>query len=187
MPADSAARQRLFVAIPCPLTSNIQHALDELRAAQRDAASGLRVVDAATLHITLSFLGSVTVDRITQLQAALDNLHTLPAPQLVLEGVGHFSSALWLGVAPNPALAKLAARCDASLRALGFELEERPFHPHVTLARLNPRPGFDCKAWCRTHRDTRWVEFAADRVLLYRSETFPEGARYSVIHTVTLR
>ncbi|MDY6984004.1 MAG: RNA 2',3'-cyclic phosphodiesterase [Pseudomonadota bacterium] len=192
MPGSDASRQRLFIAIPCPLTPAISSALDELRAAQRDPASGLRVVSADTLHITLSFPGSVPAERVADVHEAMAQLRILPAPQLAIRGAGHFSSALWLGVeqpegGTSAALDAIAQRCESELRARGFELECRPFHPHVTVARRRNGGHFDCTAWCERHRDTAWTAFTADAVHLYRSETRDNGSRYSVIHSVALR
>lgn len=188
----SDARQRLFIALPCPLTPQISSALDELRAAQRDAAAGLRVVAGATLHITLSFVGSVPVERIADIHAAMDMLRELPAPQLAIAGAGIFPTALWLGVqhrdgGTSSELVTLAQRCEDELRARGFELERRPYRPHVTIARLRTRPNFDCAAWCEARRDMQWAAFSANTVHLYRSDTRDDGTHYSVIHSVALR
>lgn len=187
-----ASRQRLFIAIPCPLTPAISSALDELRTAQRDPASGLRVVVADTLHVTLGFLGSVPVERIADIHEAMAQLRGLPAPQLVIRGAGHFSSALWLGVeqpegGTNAALNAVAQRCETALRARDFALERRPFHPHVTVARRRNGGRFDCTAWCERLRNSVWTAFTADTIHLYRSETRDGGSRYSVIHSVALR
>lgn len=208
MPAEGAAPQRLFIALPCPLNPSIAAALDALGDAQRDPATGLRVVAADTLHITLAFLGSVPADRIADIHAAMAQLQGIPAPRLAITGAGCFSNALWLGVnetGTDPAevipLTALAQRCEAALRAHGFTLDRRPFHPHVTLARLRNGPRFGaagcsercseryrewCKEWCNAQRDTAWTEFTAGTVHLYRSETLEGGARYSVIHSIAL-
>lgn len=55
-----------------------------------------------------------------------------------------------------------------ALQASGFEVEHRPFHPHVTLAR---------------HAETLPTaqlsfEFQARAVTLYSSENSPSGVRY---------
>ncbi|MGV3593087.1 MAG: RNA 2',3'-cyclic phosphodiesterase [Gammaproteobacteria bacterium] len=193
MPAEGAARQRLFIALPCPLSPSIAAAVDALCEAQRDPAAGLRVVATDTLHITLGFLGSVPADRIPDIHAAMAQLRDMPAPRLVIASAGWFSNALWLGVRESGAdatgvtpLAALAQRCEAALVACGFALDRRPFHPHVTLARLRSDARFDCTAWCTDRRDSVWTAFTASTVHLYRSETLQGGARYSVIHSTAL-
>jgi 2'-5' RNA ligase len=187
MPDSAAPQQRLFIALPCPLTPAISSALDELREVQLDPAMGLRIVATDTLHITLGFLGAVTADRIAGIHDAMHELRELPAPQLTIIGAGHFPSALWLGVQQTASLAltTLAQRCDQELRARGFELELRPYRPHVTVARIRNRR-FNHDAWCEAQRDTPWATFTADNVHLYRSDTTSDGARYSVIHSVAL-
>lgn len=193
MPGEGADRQRLFIALPCPLSPPIATALDALREAQRDPAAGLRVVAADTLHITLEFLGSVPADRIADIHAAMAQLHDMPAPRLAIAGAGHFPNALWLGVretgtdtAGAMPLTALVQRCEAMLRAWGFALDRKPFHPHVTVARLRNDARFDCAAWCTGQRATAWAAFTASTVHLYRSETLESGARYSVIHSMAL-
>lgn len=209
MPAEGAPPQRLFIALPCPLSPSIAAALDTLGDVQRDPATGLRVVAADTLHITLAFLGSVPADRIADIHAAMAQLRGMPAPRLAITGAGCFANALWLGVnetGTDPAevtpLTALAQRCEAALRARGFTLDRRPFHPHVTLARLrtgercgcaagcnerrNERSNKWCQEWCNAQRDTAWTGFTAGTVNLYRSETLEGGARYSVIHSIAL-
>lgn len=187
MAAPDDGSQRLFIALPCPLTPPIDKLLAELRIVQQDAAAGLRVVDANTLHVTLSFLGTVSSEHVTDVHAAMAELHDRPAPQLTLAGAGHFANALWLGVRMNPELAALQQHCEAALRERGFALEERSFRPHVTIARLKRRAGFDRKAWCELQRDLQWAEYGAPALHLYRSELRPEGSRYSVIHSIALR
>jgi 2'-5' RNA ligase len=57
---------------------------------------------------------------------------------LALDRVGSFrrSRVAWAAAsAPPPALVAMQSALEQGLRASGFELEERPFRPHVTLAR----------------------------------------------------
>src|SRR5256885_1011054 len=62
---------------------------------------------------------------------------------IALDRVGGFRRArvAWAGASAAPApLLDLQARLEAGLRASGFDLEERAFAPHVTLARKTARP-----------------------------------------------
>lgn len=179
--------QRLFIALPCPRTPPIDSVLDELRAAQREEKSGLRCVAPDTLHITLKFLGAVRPELDAPIKQAMDaTLGALHGFTLELRGAGSFHGALWLGVAPHPLLAELAERCAAALQALGFAPEDKAFRPHVTVARLGRNPTFDRRTWARRLAGTAWGTLEARAVHLYKSETRPDGARYSVIHTTRL-
>jgi RNA 2',3'-cyclic 3'-phosphodiesterase len=184
----SATRQRLFVAIPCPLSLLIKNVLDELRIAQCSQNSGLRVVASDTLHITLKFLGATAEERIPAICDVLTQQARMHKTFSVeLAGAGSFHSALWLGVAPQPQLLALAQGIDAALESSGFAADAKAFRPHVTLARLNRNPRFDRTRWLQQHRETTWGTVAVEDVRLYRSETRPEGARYSIIHSAALR
>ena len=183
-----AGIQRLFVALPCPLNPRIAAALDELRAAQQAPDSGVRVVHETTLHITLKFLGATPEELVPRICDALDAVvQEQAAFELELAGAGFFHSALWLGVKPQPALTKLAQRCNAAFAPLGFKPDDKGYRPHVTLARLKRNPGFDVKAWSQHLRGSDWGTLDARTVQLYRSETLPTGARYTVMHSVNMR
>lgn len=185
---DKSIRQRLFVAVPCPLTPQLRTALDELHSAQRAQDAGLRVVNADTLHITLKFLGAAAEAQMPDVVHVLEQaLRDQSSFTVQLTGAGSFHGALWLGVAPQPALTELAQRCNSALDALGFAPEDKAFRPHVTVARFNRNPRFDAKAWMQARRDTVWGELPVRSVHLYRSETLPGGAQYTVLHTTVLR
>ncbi|MCB1803357.1 MAG: RNA 2',3'-cyclic phosphodiesterase [Gammaproteobacteria bacterium] len=89
------------------------------------------------LHMTLDFLGQVEPARI-------DGLRTLLAEapgsafSLVLDEIGFWPGpqVLWAGPSSVPgALIDLQARLSEGLAQLGFPPEDRPYRPHVTLAR----------------------------------------------------
>jgi len=89
----------------------------------------------AALHVTLHFLGDVPRARLPELALALRG--PVEPFELVLDAaaVWHGGIAVLEPTAPPPALAALHARLGEALRALGLRTEERPYRPHVTLAR----------------------------------------------------
>ena len=125
--------RRLFVAIALP------DGVRERLAAVQGGLDGARWVDPENLHLTLRFVGEVDEGVAEDLASALAGLRALAFP-LELVGIGHFEkrgrpSALWVGVAPNPALDRLYHRVEATARRAGLPLEGRKFMPHITLAR----------------------------------------------------
>ena len=103
----------------------------------------VRWVDPASLHLTLAFLGELDDARFeaaTQTARPVAGVH---APfTLRLAGLGTFGSArsprvIWVGLAGEKArLLALRAALTDDLAARGFPREERPFSPHLTLARI---------------------------------------------------
>ena len=75
----------------------------------------------------------------------LDHLSTVratPVP-IRIEGLGFFDRAgvFWAGVALTPELLALQQLITAAMRSCGFIPEDRPYSPHITLARAKGRGG----------------------------------------------
>jgi 2'-5' RNA ligase len=125
---------RLFFAIwPGEPASR---ALQDLGAAL-EARAGGRVIPREKIHLTLAFLGEVAPNRADDLVQAADAVREAPF-DLVLDRIGGFRRArvAWVGATnPPPGLIGVEATLRAGLRARGFDLEERPYTPHVTLVR----------------------------------------------------
>jgi 2'-5' RNA ligase len=103
---------------------------------------GGRPVPAANLHLTLAFPGEVPDDRIGAARRAASGIRGA-AFELVLDRLGSFRRAGvgWAGPScPPEALVDLQSRLERALGAAGFAPEERPFAPHLTLARKLVRP-----------------------------------------------
>ena len=167
---------RLFVAVPLP---------DSTRAALAMWSQGcgplpaLRWTPPEQLHITLQFLGEVADDRVHRVAEALDGI-ALAAFTVVLERLEVLRRAGVLAVAarPAPEMSSLAGEVRARLASFIEDPEEREFRPHVTLARARrgasvPNP--------RTFPPLPPLEFTPGCFRLYRSQTRPEGAVYTVM------
>ena len=97
------------------------------------------------IHLTLTFLGEVAEEDRAQGVAAAIRSATFEA---CFDRVGTFRGAkvAWAGSSrPAAAMIELQSALESSLRAAGFDLEERPFRPHMTLVRrisrtLAPEP-----------------------------------------------
>ncbi len=100
---------------------------------------GIRVEPGHRLHLTLHFLGETGPAVAAAMTAALTGVDELRFT-IDLEGVGHFpdtghGTILWAGVRENAALRRLHQAVAAVLAPLGYRPEERPYSPHLTLAR----------------------------------------------------
>ncbi len=93
-----------------------------------------RLVPAARLHLTLHFLGPLEPSR----RALLMSLPAVPFEpfEFAIERAGRWRGIAWMGPGevPLPLLA-LHAALGEQLRERGFELEDRAYAPHVTMAR----------------------------------------------------
>ncbi len=182
-----AAGGRLFaaVALPAPL---VQAAGEWIASLAAGLGRGIRWVRPEGLHLTLHFFGVVPAEARPRIEAALDaGVAAGGGPfELALEGLGAFPSpararVVWVGAA-GPGVERLAHLQRAvteAIAAAGFPLEERPFHAHLTLGRVEgaPPPGLAAAIAAGAGRLLgRWV---VDAVTLFKSELAPGGSRYT--------
>jgi 2'-5' RNA ligase len=156
-------------------------------------AAGLRPYGAADLHATLFFLGDVGDAAEAELESALGLfLEGAPAPSLRLAGTGAFPQpgrerVLWLGVEDLGGLADLHERVSAACAEAGFAPEERPFHPHVTVARVRRRrDGSFPRIGRRFYGLDLDLEWKPDEVALVRSLGGGGGDAYEVVSAFPL-
>jgi len=132
---------------------------------------GLRKVDRATWHVTLKFLGSIAVDRISEVLDAVEDLNgqSVDATALALIGLPRATYARVVAVEVTEAgrLADWAGRL-----AERFGAEDRPFRPHITVARSRRSIRFPRVEW----REPLPIRLEAPA--LYRSHLDGQGARY---------
>lgn len=152
-----------------------------------------RKVEAASLHLTLVFLGEVGEPALEAAHEAFLTLRGLPF-SLSLAGLGLFGGerprVAWAGVAPSEPLAAIQARAERLARQAGCPVEHRRFLPHVTLGRFPAPPlaerlrleravaegaGFRTPAW------------EVNALTLWQSHLGAGGARYEVLSDYPLR
>src|SRR5437016_8688538 len=126
--------KRLFVAIDLPQSTR------QLLADIESLIRGVRWVDPAQMHLTLSFFGDVPDDIDLALGEKLSAIE-FGAFFLPIVGVGTFSAKsapkiIWIGVGKaHPHLFQIHKRVQEAALAAGLEPELKPWHPHVTIAR----------------------------------------------------
>ncbi|MEE9299200.1 MAG: RNA 2',3'-cyclic phosphodiesterase [Acidimicrobiia bacterium] len=179
------ALRRLFIAVA--LTDDALHALASLL---DGVAIPGRAVAPSNWHITLRFIGDtddVTGDRLT---AALDGADLGESFLIRWGGLGAFprptrATVLWVGLEEGAEpLLRLAEAVEAAVTAAGVPSEDRPVHPHLTLARI--RPGEDVSSLVGSVAALD-VRMQVERVSLFQSHLGRGGARYEVVESFALR
>ena len=185
---------RAFLAIRVP--AEVQASLANLQEKLRSHLPALNWVRPEHIHVTLKFFGSIPSARVDQIHEVIRDGGIQIAPfRLNVESIGVFPhlrspKVLWAGLTGE--VNKLLGLHDqvlVLLEPLGFPIEEKPFYPHVTLARIKSN-------WSKVGtalKDTGFLDaqeivsdWVVDRVVLYKSELTPSGAHYTSLWSVPL-
>ena len=173
---------RTFIAIKVPVTTPVRELLRNL---SRRSVGPLEKEE--NLHITVKFLGETPADKVPSLSSVLESAAgKTPAGELRLHGLGAFPniqrpSILWAGVREPEALIRLARALDENLVTLGFVPEKRPYHPHVTLSRLQAPLPEGVFALLAEEAETAFGKIPFRNIELYQSELHSGGVRYTVL------
>ena len=169
---------RLFIALDLP--SAIQASLCNMAC----EIKGVRPVPRDQLHLTLKFIGDVEKKALISLKEALMPVRS-PAFHLNLLGVGYFPPRgtpriVWAGISPQRELLMLQSSIEQTLGNLGYAKEERPFSPHITLARLKLFHNDSLKSFLARHRDFRAEPCLIESFNLYSSNLTNTGAIHNL-------
>jgi 2'-5' RNA ligase len=127
---------RLFVALTPP--AEVAEALTIATLGLRELAPELRWTRPEQWHVTLVFLGEVGEGVVGELTRRLSRAATRHPPlSLALSGGGRFGhQVLWTGVrGDRDRLRRLVDSARAAARRSRLPVEDRPYRPHITLAR----------------------------------------------------
>jgi 2'-5' RNA ligase len=171
---------RLFIGIglPPPISGFLSQAAHTLIAPEVKLRARITWTRPENMHVTISFLGQVEPSRLDDIQQSLATIRAAPL-HLQLNGFGSFANAgiLYAQVKPSTRLLGFAEQVFESMQACGFPREQRPYTPHITLARSKGR----FRVLSRKVDDSVFRQaFEAHEFRLYESFTSPQGSYYEV-------
>jgi 2'-5' RNA ligase len=174
---------RAFVAVRVP-----EAVLDAVARRVSDVPLSGRRTTRDQWHLTLQFLGDdADVDAVA---ATLEQI-LVPRGHARIGGAGAFpdarrASVLWLGVAEgDDLLAQLARAVVGLLVPLGYEADDRPFRPHLTLARYGA-PTDERQMIVSLGDGPVGPAWEVDAVTVYESRLNADGAVYVERATIRL-
>lgn len=189
----SVVRRRIFVAVA--LAPALLAAVSGMRARLAEAESTLRWVPPENLHFTLKFLGGITPPQLAGVVAAAREVAARTQRfSIMLAGLGAFPSArrprvVWVGVSSGADhLVALAEHLDVVLRPAHASREDRPFRPHLTIARVrDAAPVRDLSKEIDALRELEWGCQTVGAICVMESHLRPSGAIYQPVEEVWLR
>jgi len=176
---------RSFIAFELPaaviaLLDNVQQGLKAL-------SLKAKWVRPQNIHLTLKFLGNIDPANIEDIGRAMADAAEDCAPfTLTVAGLGFFPGPkrpriVWVGLGgETEILLNLQHKLVQRLAAIGYPQEKRPFKAHLTLGRIRQavNPSAIGRAM-QEYSNLGNLQFAADRIILFKSDLKPTGAVYS--------
>lgn len=140
-------------------------------------------VPASNLHATLCFVGAVAPERLAALCDAAARVRGTSAT-LTFDALDYWQKPRILCAterhpAGSAAAQALARQLSKSVIDAGFTPDQKPFRPHLTLARKVPPKLAAKEPWPRDLSPA--FRFRCDRFVLMRSERGQRGSIYSVV------
>ncbi len=183
---------RSFISIDIEKKDVVEKIL-EIEKQLNETGASLKLVEPENLHITIKFLGEISEKDIPLIKRILEKNAKLFDPfEIQLEGIGAFPSmshprVIWIGVSENrEKLSNLANGISIDLDKAGFRREEKPFHPHITIARVK-RYNSQLKKKILQYRDNSFGKIVINKIRLKKSTLTPQGPIYTTIFEIPIK
>ncbi|MFF2156889.1 RNA 2',3'-cyclic phosphodiesterase [Paenibacillus chitinolyticus] len=167
--------ERLFIAVP--LSGPVRENLSDWTGRLKESGTPFhKWVHPEDFHITLKFIGDTPRSTLPALSPLLEQAAAAHSPlELTAAGAGTFGPKdapriLWAGLQGDlDALHRLQLDVEAACSSLGFEQEDRPYRPHITLARRYTGG----HKWARERLDAPGeppsASWTAEEIVVYRT------------------
>jgi 2'-5' RNA ligase len=170
--------KRLFLGLELPETFR------QDLAALDPHIKGVRWLNTDQIHLTMSFLGEVDGAREERLRETLATVKVHAAFFLPVAGVGVFGGdrpkVVWAGVGKgHPHLYALHQHLQDAVLHAELEPDLKPFHPHITVARLRDVSRATLKPFLRRYYEAEFGLWKVTGFTLFSSVLAPGGSSYT--------
>ncbi len=195
---------RIFIGID--LDPEVRERISRFLEGVQGFAPEARWVRPESLHITLKFIGEQTPERV---EAIAERLRRVDRGRVEIRagGFGFFPTAkaprvFWIGIHAGPQLAELAEGIDGATTELGIPREDRPYSPHLTLARGGAGRSSGSPKWRKgdgpnsafavlekrlaAMGELDFGTMTAHEFILYQSQLSPKGSKYTKLQRFPL-
>ncbi|WP_174729370.1 RNA 2',3'-cyclic phosphodiesterase [Mesobacillus harenae] len=179
----------IALAIPFPMKTEIMEKIHPLKEEFRFQ----RWVHPQDLHITLAFLGDASEQKLKLVsENTIDEIDEFSSFSVSIDHLGVFGNSsspriFWAGMLKSIALYELRERVYTAASKANFELESRPFNPHVTLARKWEKSRMFDSSLLEDNNpfNKEPLTFVAREVVLYKTHLGKEP-KYEAIASIPL-
>lgn len=185
--------KRLFIGIP--LHSAVAGA--EVKKWAKDATinqNRISWIPPENWHVTLYFLGDTPSEAIPILEQAIDQAFSnFGKFDAEISGLGVFPNqrnpkVMWFGVDNLNPMLPAWQKLGESLRAQGFEFDQKPFKPHLTVARIRNINNLQAIREIQDiYSGVCFDKVVIDRVVLFESILSQTGPVYKPLSTLKFK
>jgi len=177
---------RSFVSIDLDDPS-VRSRIESVSSSLRALGGDLKIVESENIHLTLKFLGNVSKTRLVEVGSAVQEL-VFPRFSIEIKGAGAFPNlnhmnVIWVGVETGWSyVEQIYEQLEDLMAGLGFRKENRPFSPHITIARVRTgRKRDEIAGFLRHLTEESFGTLTVDRVRLKQSILSSSGPKYSTL------
>lgn len=123
---------RLFISID--FTEEVKDVLKDAMRQLRRQTKSAGFTREENLHLTLAFIGEVSEEDADDIIDIMKQTN-MKSFDISVAGSGHFGDLWWIGINKKGSLPKLADHLKKQLRDAGFDIDNKKFKPHITIAR----------------------------------------------------
>lgn len=183
---------RSFIAVPIP--AELKTELGRFQEKLKRIGADVKWVRPESMHLTLRFMGNLTLSEIQLAGEAVFQVAKKFAPFSVeLKGFGTFPPGrrprvLWIGLAQGEKeLKEIFQNLEQELISRGLGEADKPFAGHLTLGRIKTSKKLDfILEYFKKEAEKSFGVFEAKTICLFQSQLHPEGAIYTALREEVL-
>jgi 2'-5' RNA ligase len=183
---------RSFLAIELPAT--ILTRIEEVQKDLKSSRADVRWVSPENIHLTLKFFGTIEESIIESIIKLTEGpVQGTPLFFLKIQGMGAFPNlknprVIWMGFQEGKEIiVAIQKQLEREFEKIGFQPEDRPFHPHLTLGRMRSNRGKDeLVRGMERYREEEFGNFQVEKIVLIKSDLKPTGPIYTALREIRL-
>ncbi len=181
----SSSLIRTFIAVKID-DKEIIDKITRLQSDLTNAGLKAKLVEPHNLHITLKFIGEIPPLKVEAIKSRLSRL-SFQEFDLELHGVGGFPTlnrarVLWIGVSKGAEeLIEISEVIEKNLQQVSIPRSSKPFHPHLTIARVKRPLNHRVRKILSTYSNTDFGKMRVSKFYLMKSTLTSRGPIYTVI------
>lgn len=165
-----------------------QHIATVLINLRQECGDQFRWVKPHNLHLTIKFIGNFLYSDLNKIKSDLTiRLNSIQPFTIQIKGLGTFPNNLkprviWLGLNYPAELERLCSIINGVCERNGYEIEKRPFSPHLTLGRIKKHTSNSqlrqISSFLESFKIGEICKFQVNAISFYQSTLKPEGPIY---------